>query len=344
MDPALHAAIDAQPGLAAHFAARPVLVTGGLGFVGSNLARTLHELGAMVTVVDNLAVGCGGTRANVSDLESQIVVHLVDQADAVKMAELAPQFEMVFNLVGRVSHIDSMSDPLSDLYTNVTAHLGLLEAFRRKNPKAKIVHGGSRCQYGHTDGRPTPETALPAAVDVNGVNKQAGEQHHFVYARAFGLRVVSLRLSNTYGPRMTLRSPANGVLPWFVRQALEGKELHLFGGGQQKRDCVYIDDVVLACLMAMRSDRAEGEVFNIGATPVSLAEVARLIVDAAGKGRIVDHPFPPEHKRVEVGDFVADCTKARAQLGWGTTTLLADGIARTVAFYRAHGTGPWAAG
>jgi UDP-glucose 4-epimerase len=340
MDEALQAAIDAHPGLAAHYARRPTLVLGGLGFVGSNLARTLAALGAEVTVVDNLAAGCGGARANLDGVGGVTLVE-ADAGDASFVATLAPRFDAVFNLVGRVSHVDSMARPLDDLYTNVTAQLGLLEAFRHHNPKAKIVHAGSRSQYGRTDGRPTPETALPAAVDVNGVHKQAGEQHHLVYAAAFGLRAVSLRLTNTYGPRMTLRAPGNGVLPWFVRQALEDKEIHLYGGGGQKRDCVFVDDAVVAFLLAMREPAADGQVYNVGATPVSLAEVARVIVDAARRGRIVDHPYPPEHKAVEVGDFVADNGKAEAQLGWRARTSIEDGLRRSVAFYAEHGLDPW---
>jgi nucleoside-diphosphate-sugar epimerase len=341
MDATLRSAIQARPGLAEYYAGRPVLVLGGLGFVGSNLARTLLVLGANVTVVDNLAAGCGGTRANLADVAERVEIITGDAGDVALLGGLAPRFDSVFNVVGRVSHVDSMSDPLSDLYTNVTAQIGILEAFRRNNAKAKIVHAGSRSQYGRTDGTPTRETALPSPVDVNGVHKQAGEQLHFVYASAFGLRAASLRLTNTYGPRMTLRAPGNGVLPWFVRQALEDHEIHLYGGGHQKRDCVFIDDAVLAFLLAMRDERADGQTYNIGATPVSLIEVSQLIVAAAGRGRIVDHPYPPEHKAVEVGDFVADNAKAEAELGWRAQTPIAEGLRRSVAFYVEHGLATW---
>jgi nucleoside-diphosphate-sugar epimerase len=247
----------------------------------------------------------------------------------------------VFNVVGRVSHVDGQADPLSDLYTNVTAQLGLLEAFRRHNAKAKIVFAASRSQYGRTGGTPTPETTSARPVDINGVNKHAGEMHHFVYAAQFGMRVVSLRLTNTYGPRMTLRSPNNGVLPWFVRQALEDKEIHLYGGGAQLRDCVQVDDAVVAFLLAMTQPEADGEVFNVGATPISLATAARSIVAAAGRGRIVDHPYPPEHKAVEVGDFVADNGKARAVLGWAAQTPVEAGFASAVEFYLARDHRAW---
>lgn len=341
--PTLRSATFGHEGLAAYYAGRRVMVTGGLGFVGSNLARALAAIGAEVLVVDNLARGCGGTRANVADVPG-IRVELLDMGDTARMKALVGGVGSVFNIVGRVSHVDSMSDPMSDLYTNVTAQLGLLEALRHHSPKAKVVFAGSRSQYGRTGGEPTPETARIDPVDINGVNKHAGEMHHFVYARSFGLRATSLRLTNTYGPRMTLRSPGNGVIPWFVRQALEDKEIHLYGGGGQKRDCVYIDDAVLAFLLAMRSDAADGQVYNVGAEPVSLIEVASAIVAAAGKGRIVDHPYPPEHKAVEVGDFVADSSKAHAQLAWTPRTSIADGLRRAVEFYQGAGLADWCDG
>jgi nucleoside-diphosphate-sugar epimerase len=327
------------------FAGRAVLVSGGLGFIGSNVARVLVELGAKVTVLDNLAHGCGGNRFNVEDIQARLEILEHDQADAAFMASLAPRFDQVFNLVGRVSHVDSMAAPLDDLHTNVTAQLGLLEGFRRANPRAKILYAGTRGQYGRTGGAPTTEDGAIDPVDVNGIHKHTGEQLHLLYARTYGLRVCSLRLTNTYGPRATMHSPKNGVFPWFVRQALDGEEIKLFGGGAQVRDWSHVDDVVRAMLMAMALPAADNQVFNIGSgAPVSLAEVAELIVAAAGSGSVAKIPYPPEHQSIEVGDYVADISKAARVLGWRPAVDLAAGLAQTIEYYRSRRDHYWSRG
>jgi UDP-glucose 4-epimerase len=315
------------------FTGRPVLVTGGAGFIGSNLARALLELGAAVTVLDSLAPNYGGNPFNLRGIEVKFVE--ADQTDQREVAKLVRDFDTVFNMVGQVSHVDSMEDPMTDLRTNVVAHISLLEALRKHRADAKIVFAGTRGQYGRTEGL-VDETAKVAPIDVNGINKHAGETYHFVYARAYGLRVSSLRLTNTYGPRHTMRTARQGVLAWFVRQALDGQEIRLFGGGEQLRDCNHVSDVVAA------PPQADGEVFNLGSKqPISLGEIARVIVEQARAGSVTKVPYPPHLKSIEIGDYVGDYSKANRVLGWQPLIDLQRGMADTVEYYRQYREHYW---
>lgn len=323
----------------AYFAGRPVLVTGGAGFIGSNLVRALVELGGKVTVLDSLASNYGGNEFNLTGTGARLVE--ADVCDTKDVSKLVRDFDCVFNMVGQVSHVDSMEDPLTDLRTNVVAHVSLLEALRKQRADAKVVFAGTRGQYGRTEGV-VDESARIAPIDVNGINKHAGETYHFVYARAYGLRVSSLRLTNTYGPRHTMRTARQGVLAWFVRQALDGQEIRLFGGGDQLRDCNHVSDVVAALLLAMVSPAADGEVFNLGSKqPISLGEIARTIVEQAGSGSITKVPYPPHLKSIEIGDYVGDYTKAHRVLGWEPRIDLVRGMADTVEYYRLHRDRYW---
>jgi UDP-glucose 4-epimerase len=244
--------------------------------------------------------------------------------------------------VGQVSHVDSMENPYLDLHTNVTAHVSLLEACRKHSPKAKIVFAGTRGQYGRPAVSPVDESAPIAPIDVNGINKHAGETYHLLYARAYGLRATSLRLTNTYGPRHTMKTARQGVFAWFVRQAIDGEEIKLFGGGEQLRDFNHVDDVVSALILAMASPAADGEVFNLGShEPKSLLEIATIIVQKTGSGSVRSIPYPQQLKAIEIGDYIGDYRKIARVLGWQPQVPLERGIADTVAYYQQHRAHYW---
>jgi UDP-glucose 4-epimerase len=324
------------------YAGLPVLVTGGLGFIGSNVVRHLVGAGAKVTVVDNLNPQYGGNPFNLEGVRERVEVLVEDQGDEKAMRRIVPRFGHIFNLVGQVSHVDSMENPYGDLYTNVTAHIGLLEACRHENPQVKILFCGTRGQYGRPAKSPVDESAPIAPIDVNGINKHAGESYHLLYARTYGLRVCSLRLTNTYGPRHTMKTARQGVFAWFVRQALDGQTIRLFGGGEQLRDFNHVDDVCHALLLAMVRSEADGQVFNLGSRePVSLREVVQLIVRSAGSGQFAGVPYPPELKSIEIGDYIGDYGKIRRVLGWEPAVPLEEGVRGTVAYYQAHRDHYW---
>lgn len=321
----------------AYYAGRSVLITGGLGFIGSNLARTLVGLGARVTLVDSLIPDYGGNRFNIAGYEDRLCVDIADVRDPYAMRALVQGQDVLFNLAGQVSHIDSMTDPFTDLEINARSQLSILEACRYENPGIKIVYAGTRQQYGKPRYLPLDEDHLQSPTDVNGVNKLAGEWYHIVYHTAYGLRTTSLRLTNTYGPRQLIKHNRQGFIGWFIRQAVEDKTIHLYGDGSQLRDLTYVDDVVDAFLRAGSSDEANGCVYNLGGeAPISLYDLAHLIVAVAGHGRVQLTPWPPERKKIDIGDVYSSYARIEQDLGWRPTTSLQAGLATTVAYYRAH--------
>jgi UDP-glucose 4-epimerase len=316
---------------------RAVLITGGLGFIGSNLARRLADLGARVTVVDSLIPEYGGNRFNLAGYEGRICIDIADVRDPYAMRALVIGQDIIFNLAGQVSHIDSMTDPLTDLEINARSQLSILEACRYENPGVKIVYAGTRQQYGKPRYLPLDEDHLQAPTDVNGVNKLAGEWYHIVYHTAYGLRTTSLRLTNTYGPRQLVKHNRQGFIGWFIRQAVEGQTIQLYGDGSQLRDLTYVDDVVAAFLVAGASDAANGHVYNLGGpAPVSLYDLARTIVELAGRGDVRCVPWPADRKKIDIGDVYSSYARIEAELGWRPTTPLREGLAQTLAYYRAH--------
>jgi UDP-glucose 4-epimerase len=313
------------------------LITGGLGFIGSNLARRLVDLGANVTVVDSLIPDYGGNQFNIAGYEDRLRINIADVRDPYSMRALVKGQDILFNLAGQVSHMDSMADPFTDLEINARSQLSILEACRYENPPIRIVYAGTRQQYGKPRYLPLDEDHIQAPTDVNGVNKMAGEWFHMVYHTAYGLRATSLRLTNTYGPRQLIKHNRQGFIGWFVRLAVEGKTIQLYGDGQQLRDLTYVDDVVDAFLRAGASDAACGEVFNLGGqAPISLLELARLIVDIAGRGQVELVPWPEERKKIDIGDVYSSYAHIQAALGWAPTTSLADGLARMIAYCSEH--------
>jgi UDP-glucose 4-epimerase len=315
---------------------RRVLVTGGLGFIGSNLCRTLADLGARVLAVDSLLPDYGGNLFNLDGYEDKVRINIAD-VRGNGMEYLVRGQDVLFNLAGQVSHLDSMADPMTDLEINCRSQLSLLEAVRRGNPGLKIVFAGTRQVYGRPQYLPVDEKHLLNPTDVNGINKISGEMYHLVYHSVYGIRASSLRLTNTYGARQLIRHNRQGFIGWFVRQALLGEEIQVFGDGTQKRDFNHVDDVVEAFLRAGAMEAADGRVFNLGAEPpVSLLELAEMLCALSGRSNLRLVPFPQERKRIDIGDFYADTHLVRRTLGWEPRVPLREGLARTLAFYREH--------
>ncbi|MCC7371306.1 MAG: NAD-dependent epimerase/dehydratase family protein [Chloroflexi bacterium] len=314
-----------------------VMVTGGLGFIGSNLAARLVDLGANVLLVDSMIDATGANRFNISGIEDRVSTRLVDVRDALAMGRLVEGQDVIFNLAGQVSHIDSMRDPFTDLDINCRAQLSLLEACRQSNPTVKVIFASTRQIYGRPDYLPVDERHLLHPTDVNGINKMAGEWYHILYNNVYGLRACSLRLTNTYGPRMLVKNSRQTAIGWFIRQVLDDEEVQLFGDGSQLRDFTYVDDVADAFLRAGASDVSNGQVFNIGGDePISLRDLLDVMIEIAGCGSYRLVPFPEDKKAIDIGSVYADDNKIRRALGWEPSTSLREGLKRTIAFYREH--------
>ena len=318
---------------------RPVMITGGLGFIGSNLARRLVELDADVLLVDSLIPDYGGNLFNIDGIADRVRVNIADIRQQSTMNYLVRDSSVIFNLAGQVSHIDSMRDPYSDLEINCRSQLTILEACRYNNPGVKVVYAGTRQVYGRPDSLPVDERQLVRPTDVNGINKAAGEYYHLVYNNVFGVRACSLRLTNVYGPRQLIRHNRQGFIGWFIRTAIEGGTIQIYGDGSQLRDFVYVDDAADAFLRAGASDACNGQAFNVGGmTPISHRDLTTLLIDIAGAGRVVYVDWPPEKKAIDIGNFYADSSRFTAATAWRPTVTLEDGLRRAVDFYRRHFT------
>ncbi len=316
---------------------RAVMITGGLGFIGSNLARRLVALGADVLLVDSLIPDYGGNLFNIAGLEPCVRVNIADVRQESTMDYLVRNCDVIFNLAGQVSHIDSMLDPHTDLEINCRAQLSLLEACRKYNGGVKVVFAGTRQVYGKPESLPVTEQHLVRPTDVNGINKAAGENYHLLYNNVFGIRACSLRLTNVYGPRQLVKHNRQGFIGWFTRLAVENREIEIYGDGSQLRDFVYVDDAADAFLRAGASDACNGEVFNVGGDePISHRELVALLIEVAGTGRVRFVDWPPDKKRIDIGSFYADSSKLRTAVGWSPRVSLRDGLAASVAFYRQH--------
>ena len=326
------------PELADAFRAKRVLITGGLGFIGSTLAAELVEHGADVVLIDSLIPEYGGNRANIRGIESKVVVNVSDVRDEHSLKELVRGRDVIFNLAGQTSHLDSMTDPYTDLEINCRAQLSILEVCRHHNPEATVVFASTRQLYGRPRYLPVDEEHPIAPVDVNGINKAAGEQYHLVYGDVYGIPVTVLRLTNTYGPRMRVRDARQTFLGYWLKLLLTGDELVIWGDGAQRRDFNYVDDAVRAFLLAAARDEARGQIYNLGdARAISLLDLAELLVGLNGEGAFRLQAFPPDRKVIDIGDYFADFSKIRDELGWEPRVPLEEGLERTIAFYREHG-------
>jgi len=319
------------------YRSRPVMITGGAGFIGSNLAHHLVALGADVLLVDSLIPDYGGNLFNIHGIEDRVRMNIADVRQESTMSYLVRHVDVIFNLAGQVSHIDSMRDPYTDLEINCRSQLSILEACRRHNPKVKVVFAGTRQVYGKPDFLPVTEQHLVRPTDVNGINKVAGEYYHLVYNNVFGVRACSLRLTNIYGPRQLVKHNRQGFIGWFIRLAVEDREIQIYGDGSQMRDFVFVDDAADAFLRAGASDACNGEVYNVGGSePVSHRDLVHLLLDVAGTGRVRFVDWPEEQKAIDIGSFYADSGKFRAATGWQPRTDLREGFERTVAYYRQY--------
>jgi UDP-glucose 4-epimerase len=326
-----------MPGYQSFYRGRPVMITGGLGFIGSNLARQLVDLGADVLLVDSLIDDYGGNYFNVSGIEDRVRVNVADVRQQSTMNYLVRGRDVIFNLAGQVSHVDSMQDPYTDLEINCRSQLSILEACRRFNPGVKVVFAGTRQVYGKPDYLPVDERHLVRPTDVNGINKAAGENYHLLYNNVFHVRACSLRLTNVYGPRQLVKHSRQGFIGWFIRLAVEDREIQVYGDGAQLRDFVYVDDAADAFLRAGASDECNGHVFNVGGLePICHRDLVALLLRLAGSGRVRYVDWPSDKKAIDIGSFYADSKKIKKAVGWAPRVAMAEGLARTIEYYRQH--------
>ena len=320
---------------------KKVLITGGLGFIGSTLAIKLAKMGAKVTIIDSMIPEYGGNLFNIKPVENIVVVNISDVRDRFSTNYLVQNHDLLFNLAGTLSHVDSMTDPFTDLEINCTSQLSLLEACRQYNPEIKIVYAGTRNQYGKAQYLPVDEKHPLMPTDVNGINCNAGEYYHILYNQVYGIKACSLRMTNTFGPRHQMKHPRQGVLNWFIRQLMEGETVRLFGTGEQIRDINYVDDVVEALVLLGSNDKVWGEVFNIGGIPVSLKQFVEAAIKIRGKGEYQIVPFPDERAKIEIGDYVADYQKLTKFTGWEPKVDLEEGLKETFKYYEENQQHYW---
>ncbi|GIL15349.1 MAG: NAD-dependent epimerase [Chloroflexota bacterium] len=319
------------------FAGKNILITGGLGFIGANLALRLVELGAQVTLVDSLIPEYGGNLFNIEPIRARVTVNIADVRDEFSMDYLARGRDYLFNLAGQTSHLDSMRDPYNDLDINCRAQLSILEACRKNNPTVKIVYASTRQIYGKPDYLPVDEKHLLHPTDVNGINKMAGEWYHILYNNVYGVRAVSLRLTNTYGPRMRVKDARQTFLGIWLKRVLESEPIEIWGDGLQLRDFNYVDDVVDAMLLAAANENANGKIFNLGSAEIiNLKDLARKLIALNGGGQCNIIPFPSDRKAIDIGDYYSDFALIRGELQWQPRVDLNEGLRRTLEYYRKH--------
>jgi UDP-glucose 4-epimerase len=318
------------------FQKKKVLITGGLGFIGSNLAFRLVELGAQVTLVDSLIPEYGGNLFNIAGIEDKVRVNISDVRDQHSVKSLVQGQDYMFNLAGQTSHLDSMKDPETDLEINCRAQLSILEACRQYNPNIKIVFASTRQIYGKPEYLPVDEKHLLRPSDVNGINKMAGEWYHILYNNVYGIKSCALRLTNTYGPRMRIKDARQTFLGIWIKNLLEDKPFEVWEG-EQLRDFTYIDDAVNAFLLAAIKEEANGQIFNLGGCEViNLRKLADLLVAVNKGGKYQLREFPADRKRIDIGDYYADDRRIRSELGWSPQVNMQEGLIRTLDYYRSH--------
>lgn len=320
---------------------RKILITGGLGFIGSNLAISLVRAGAKVTIIDALIPEYGGNLFNIKPVKNKVKIVKGDIRNKKLVDKVVKDQEIIFNLAGTLSHVDSMTDPMTDLEINCRAQLSLLESVRKYSPKTKIIFAGTRNQYGKAKYLPVDENHPQEPTDINGINNIAAEKYHLMYTAVYGIKTVSLRMTNTYGVRHQMHHSRQGVLNWFIRELLEGKEIKLFGDGKQIRDINYVSDVVDAMMVIAETKHGWGEAYNIGGIPVSLLDFVKKMIKIAGFGRYNISPFPTDRKKIEIGDYIASWVKIKKTYGWKPKITLDEGISQTINYYKANKNHYW---
>ena len=328
--------IDTSPLFKKAFGGRRVLVTGGFGFIGSTLTRALIGLGAEVTVIDSLAPHYGGNLRNLAGIHSHLKTKIFDLRDSSGLDHYIRNEDYLFNLAGQTSHMDSINDPRTDLEINVGTQLVILEACRHHNPGLRVVFASTRQIYGRPEYLPVDEKHPLRPVDINGIHKLAGESYHLLYHQVHGIRSTILRLTNTIGPRMRVKDARQTFLGVWIRSLVEGIPFEVWGG-EQLRDFTDVDDAVEAFLLAAAMPKAEGCIFNVGGTrPVSLRELAELMVELNGGGEFVLKSFPEDRKKIDIGNYYADYRLLTETLGWRPHTALGSTLARTLKYYRSE--------
>ena len=317
------------------YSGRRILVTGGLGFIGSSIVAKLAKLNAEVTVVDSLIPEHGGNLRNLEGIGTgKVRVNMSDVRNTHTLPHLMRDKDVLFNLAGQTSHVDSMTDPETDLEINARSQLAILEACRRHNPDISIVFASTRQIYGRPLYLPVDELHPLKPVDVNGINKLAGEGYHLLYSDVYGIRSTVLRLTNTIGPRMRVKDARQTFVGVWIRKLLTGEPFEVWGG-DQLRDFTYVDDAVEAFLLAGANPDVAGRVYNIGGTPpVSLRGLAQLLVEVNGSGEFTVREFPEDRLKIDIGDFYADDRLIRYELGWHHETTLREAVEQTLDYYR----------
>ena len=317
------------------FIKKNIIISGGLGFIGSNLAIKLVGLGANVTVIDSLITEYGGNLWNIESVKNKIKVQIADVRNEKVMRRLIQGQDYFFNLAGQTSHLDSMKNPFVDLEINAKAQLSILEECRKFNPAIKIVFASTRQIYGKPQYLPVDEKHPLVPVDVNGINKLAGEMYHVLYNKVYKIKTSVLRLTNTYGPRMRIKDARQTFLGIWIRNLLENKPITIFGDGCQLRDYNYIDDVVNAFLLVAGSDVWTGSIFNLGnINPISLQTTAKIMIEENSAGKYLFIPFPEELKKIDIGDFYSDFSKIKTNLGWNPEVSIDVGFRETIEYFR----------
>ncbi len=324
-----------------YFKNKKILITGGLGFIGSTLAHRLAKIEADIYLIDSLIPEYGGNNFNINGIEDKVKVNIADVRDKHSMDYLVKGKDIIFNLAGTLSHIDSMNDPFTDLEINCTSQLSILESCRKNNRDVKIIFAGTRGQYGKADHLPVDERHLMHPTDVNGINNIAGESYHILYNNIYGIRAVSLRLTNTYGPRHQMKHHKQGIINWFIRQLIEGQTVKLYGDGKQIRDINYVDDVVEALLLVACNEKTNGEVFNLGGIPKNLIDLVETMIDVYGKGNYELIPFKDDLKKIEIGDYIANYEKVKNTVGWQPKISLEEGLRSSFDYYEKYKDHYW---
>lgn len=321
---------------------KQVLVTGGLGFIGSNLSIELVRLGAHVTIVDNMLPRQGGNLFNIAEIEDRVRVNVSDVRNQLSMNHLVKGMDYIFHLAGQVNHVDSMKNPIQDLDINCRGTLVLLEALRANNRTARVIFAGTRGEYGASVKLPVAEDHPTNPKGIYAVTNLTAEKMVLIYDDIFGIKGTCLRITNTFGPRHQMAHDEYGVFNWFIRKALDGEMIPVFGDGRILRDFLYVEDLVECLLMVAATEGAYGEVFNVGGgVPVSFHELAQTIVKVVGSGQVGFTEFTRERKEVEPGDYYTDISKIKKVVGWKPETGLEEGIRRTADFYRKHKKEYW---
>ncbi len=312
-----------------------VLITGGLGFLGSSLAHALVQSGAKVTLLDNLNPIYGGNRFNIEEIKDSVITIIDDVRNQDRLRQLIPVADYIFHFAAQVSHIDSGTIPLEDNDTNARAYLALLDLCRQLNPKVKILFPSSRLALGKLLSSPVSEDHPARPLNIYGVHKLSAEHYSRIYAQSYGLRTVVLRLTNPYGPRQQIKHSKYSIPGWFMRLAMEEKEITMFGAGEQKRDYIYVDDVTDAFLMAGASSNTDGKLYNCGTgDSITFREMIDEILSVVGSGSVRSVPWPENYEREETGDFEVDISLLRREAGWNPHTGLHDGLERMYQYYR----------